>query len=157
MIKWTKALLATIVSFLICYYGGKFSGFDGFTFAWILNFLLMAWFTYIDSIFIGSIIPYFDTRTFERDGLIYTNFGVNFYRKLLVWVGWEKLNKKNNEITSKRSSLQQAIYRSKSSETGHTIIFLIVTLVTILVAGSLREALWLVILNLLLNVYPVFV
>ena len=158
MIKWVKAILATTASIFICYYWGKFSSFTGFSFAWILNFALMAWFTYVDSLFnwkYGS--SYFEPQPFEKGGSIYKFFGVHFYRKLLVWTGWEKISKKGNKISNSRGSLKLAEYKSRSSEAGHTIIFFVVGALTILVSDTLREALWLSILNLLLNVYPIFV
>jgi hypothetical protein len=158
MIKWTKAILATAVSFLGCYYWGKFSGFTGFSFAWILNFVLMAWYTFLDNLFNWKYkSSYFDSLAFEKAGAIYKFFGVHLYRKFLVWTGWEKISRKDMKISSKRNSLELAEYKSRSSEAGHSIIFLIVGFVTILVAGNLQEALWLIILNLLLNVYPIMV
>ena len=158
MIKWTKAILATAVSFLVCYYWGIFSGFTGFSFAWILNFVLMAWYTFLDSLFNWKYeSSYFDSLAFEKAGTVYKFFGVHFYRKLLVWTGWEKISRKDMKISSKRNSLELAEYKSRSSEAGHTIIFLIVGFVAILVARNLQEALWLIILNLLLNVYPIMV
>lgn len=158
MIKWTKVILATAVSFLVCYYWGKFSGFTGFSFAWILNFVLMAWYTFMDSLFNWKYeSSYFDSQAFEKGGTVYKFFGVHFFRKLLVWTGWEKISRKDMKISSKRNSLELAENKSRSSEAGHTIIFLIVGFVTILVAENLQEALWLIILNLLLNVYPIMV
>ena len=158
MIKWIKIILATFVSFLICYYSGKFFGFTNFTFAWVLNFTLMAWFTYIDSLFNWKFdSKYFKVQPFEKGGSIYKFFGVDYYRKLLVLVGWEKISRKENKIQNSRDSLKKAEYSSRSSEVGHSVIFLIVMVVTFLVADSFRKAFWLLFLNLLLNIYPVFV
>lgn len=158
MIKWTKAILASAVSFLVCYYWGRFSGFTGFSFAWILNFVLMAWYTYIDSLFNWKYkSSYFDSQAFEKGGSVYKFFGVHFYRKLLVWTGWEKISRKDTKISNKRKSLELAEFKSRSSEAGHTVIFLIVGFITVVVAGNLQEVLWLIILNLLLNVYPIMV
>lgn len=158
MIKWVKAGLASGLSLIICFYTGKLFGFTGFSFAWVLNFVLMAWFTYIDSLFTWKYrSPYFDSRRFEKEGAVYKYFGVNLYRKLLVWTGWERLRIKENKMRSNRSALEHAEFKSKSSEVGHSVIFLIVALVTVWVANTFREALWLIILNILLNVYPVLV
>ncbi|NJY62170.1 hypothetical protein HC174_05295 [Salinimicrobium sp. CDJ15-81-2] len=158
MVKWIKAILASALSFLICFYTGKFLGFTGFSFAWVLNFVLMAWYTYIDSLFNWDYeFSYFDSQRFEKEGIIYKYLGVNLYRKLLVWTGWEKLRIKENKLRNSRSSLAHAEFKSRSSEAGHTLIFLIVGFVTFIVADSLKEALWLIILNLLLNAYPIFV
>lgn len=158
MVKWTKIILATIVSFLICYYWGEFSGYTGFSFAWIINFVLMAWFTYIDSQFDWKYnSSYFDAKAFEKRGAIYTLFGVHYFRKLLVLTGWEKISRKNILISHKKSALIEVEAKSRSSEAGHGIIFVIVALVTVVVSDNFRDALWLILLNLLLNVYPIFV
>ena len=158
MIKWIKIFLATLGSFLVCYYTGKFLSFTNFTFAWVLNFTLMAWYTYIDSLFTWKLdSDYFRVRAFEKGGSIYKFFGVNYFRKLLVLVGWEKISRKGKKLSKSRESLKLAEYGSRSSEAGHTVIFLIVLVVTFLVADSLQQAFWLLFLNLLLNVYPVLV
>lgn len=158
MFKWIKAILASALSLLICFYTGKFLGFTSFSFAWILNFVLMACYTFIDSLFNWKYeFSYFDSQRFERGGAVYNYFGVKFYRKLLVLTGWEKLRMKENKMRNSRSSLEHAEYKSRSSEAGHTVIFLIVSLATLFVANSFPEALWLIILNLLLNVYPILV
>lgn len=153
-----KAGLATGLSFVSCFYIGKFFGFTEFTFGWVLNFVLMAWYTYVDAVFNWKYrSTYFDTQRFEKGGTIYKYFGVDFYRKILVWTGWEKLRLKENKMRNNKASLAHAELKFRSSETGHSVIFLIVLLVTILVADTLKEAFWLLILNLLLNIYPVFV
>ena len=158
MMKWVKAVLASALSFLICFYTGKFLGFTGFTFAWVLNFVLMAWYTYIDSLFKWKYeFSCFDSKSFEKEGALYEYLGVNIYRKLLVWTGWERMRIKENKIRNSRTSLEHAEFKSRSSEAGHSVIFLIVTLITVLVPNMFREALWLITLNILLNAYPVFV
>ncbi|MDX1753223.1 MAG: hypothetical protein R3259_08565 [Salinimicrobium sediminis] len=158
MFKWIKAGLASALSFLFCYYTGKFLGTTGFVFAWVLNFVLMTWYTYIDATFNWKYeSAYFDSLKFEKEGAVYKYLGVNFYRKLLVWTGWEKLRIKENKMRYSRSSLEHAEFKSRSSEAGHTVIFMIVGFVTFIIADSFKEARWLIILNLLLNAYPVFV
>lgn len=158
MIKWTKAILATTVSFLICYFTGAFLSFTGFAFAWVLNFVLMAWYTYIDSLFDWKYnSSWFDTKSFEKGGLVYKYVGVDLYRKLLVTIGWEKISRKESKITHQRDALSLVEAKSRSSEAGHAVIFIIVGVITILVADTLQEALWLITLNVLLNVYPIIV
>jgi len=118
----------------------------------------MAWYTYLDSIFkwkYNSV--YFNTLQFEENGRIYRFFGVHLYRKLLVWTGWEKISRKDLKIIKKEEALKRAEQGSRSSEAGHAIIFLIVMLVTFIVANTWREALWLIVLNVLLNLYPIIV
>lgn len=158
MIKGLKISLATILAFCVCYYWGKFAGYTGFSFAWVLNFSLMAWYTYIDSLFEWKFESgYFKPQAFEKGGTIYRFLGVHYFRRLLVLVGWESISRKNNRISKDESALKWAEHRTRSSEVGHTVIFAIVLMVTLLVCGSFRQASWLLILNLLLNVYPVLV
>ena len=156
--KWIKGLLATTIAFFCCYYWGKFSGFTSFSFAYILHFVLMPWYVYLDSLFRWKYnSPYFQTQSFEKNGDVYRLWGVNFYRKLLVWSGWEKYSRKDIKIRNQKSALEFAEYKSRSSEAGHTVLFYIIGLITILIADSFREAVWLIILNVVINVYPVLV
>lgn len=158
MINWIKVILATTVSILICYFTGKLLSFTGFAFAWVLNFVLMGWYTYIDSLFDWKYnSSYFDTRSFEKGGSVYKYMGVHLYRKLLVAIGWEKISRKEAKITNTRKALSLVEAKSRSSEAGHAVIFIIVGVVTLLVADTIGEAIWLIILNLLLNIYPIMV
>ena len=88
----------------------------------------------------------------------FENFGINFYRKLLVLVGWEKLNKKANPVNGNLETLINLQYKTKQSELGHLIIFLIVTGFTIyvIIKFTFIKSLWLIFLNVILNVYPIF-
>ncbi|WP_324719445.1 hypothetical protein [Salinimicrobium sp. HB62] len=156
--KYLKSLLATIIAFLCCYYWGEFSGFTSFSFAYILHFVLMPWYVYLDSLFKWKYnFSYFQTKKFEKEGAIYKLIGVNLYRKLLVWCGWERISRKEIKISGRKSAIELAEYKSRSSEAGHTLLFLMVTFITFLIADNLREALWLVVLNVVINLYPILV
>ena len=132
---------------------------DGFLFAWVLNFLLMFCvlaFTETQKSQLTS--SYYDEKGWERRGKIYEPLGINFFRKLLVWTGWEKLNKKSNPIEKNTSVLMNLHYQTKKSELGHLIILVIVLGFNVFVAlkfGALKS-LWLLIFNILLNLYPIF-
>lgn len=156
--KWIKSILATVIAFACCYFWGQFTGFTSFSFAYVLHFILMPWYVYLDSVFKWKYnSSYFQTRDFENKGAIYKIFGVNFYRKLLFWSGWERISRKDIRICNKKDALEFAEYRSRSSEAGHTLLFFIIGLITLLVANSFKEAFWLILLNVLINVYPVLV
>lgn len=93
-------------------------------FAWALNFLLMFWvfvFTETQSMTLTS--PYYQSKPWERQGKFYKYIGINLFRKLLVIVGWEKLNKKSNPIEKSAKALEHNLFRTKISELGHLIIF----------------------------------
>ena len=67
------------------------------------------------------------------------------------------MNKKANPVEKNLQALVHLEYRTKQSELGHVIIFFIVLAFTIYVAITfgIKETLSLIILNILLNVYPV--
>lgn len=148
-------ILASIVSVYALVY---FMKMDSFSFSWALNFLLMMWI----SVFIevqNSVLqsPYFNQQSWERRGKIYTYFGVDAFRKMLVLIGWEKLIRKSNPIEKNTQALINLHHQTKKSELGHLLIFLIILAFNIYVAlrfGPLKSV-WLFILNILLNFYPV--
>lgn len=152
-------ILIPIVTIALVYALIHFIGMQGFAFAWSLNFLLMACaLTFTETLKSPLTSTYFNEKEWELKGKIYESFGVNFYRKLLVWVGWEKLNKKSNPIEKNTNALVHLHYRTKQSELGHLIILIIVLGFNIFVAFEFGviQSLWLLILNVLLNLYPIF-
>lgn len=142
-----------LTHFLISYIGMQ-----GFLFAWVLNFMLMMCvLLFTETLRSPFTSPYYTERNWEADGKLYERLGINVFRKLLVWVGWEKLNKKSNPITKSTKALIQLHYRSKQSEFGHIIILITVLGFTVFVALEFGfvESLWLLFLNILLNLYPI--
>lgn len=153
----------TLISILIAAIGSvyaliHFMKMDSFPFAWALNFILMLWvFAFTETLKSQHTSNYYNEKKWERSGKIYEYFGVNFFRKILVWTGWEKLNKKSNPIEKNTQALVKMHLQTKKSELGHFIILMIVFGVTVFVAFNFGviKALWLFLLNILLNLYPV--
>jgi hypothetical protein len=132
---------------------------DGFSFAWALNFLLMICvLAFTEALKSQLTSSYYNEKGWERRGKIYEPLGINFFRKLLVWIGWEKLNKKATPIEKNTKALMNLRYQTKKSELGHVIIFIIVLGFNVFVAFKfgVLKSLWLLILNVLLNLYPIF-
>jgi len=102
---------------------------------------------------------YFHSKKWEEEGKVYKRLGVNEFRKILVWIGWEKLNKASKPVKRSLDGLNHLEYSTRLSEFGHLIIFYIVLILTIFVGlyYGFKESLWLIILNILLNAYPVIV
>ncbi|WP_414706134.1 hypothetical protein [Salegentibacter sp. UBA1130] len=100
---------------------------------------------------------YFNPKEWENEGKIYKWFGIHAFRKILVWTGWEKLNKASNPVKKNFTALKHLEYNTRQSEFGHLIIFLIVLAFTIFVIlyYGFQQSLSLIILNILLNVYPI--
>jgi hypothetical protein len=128
-------------------------------FAISVNFLFMACFTLIFGVLhspaYGS--DYFKARAFERDGEIYRRFGSSLFRSMLGSSGWHRLTWGSRPLSGTLKSLQDFEYRTKGSELVHLLTMICVAGVTVYVGWrhSLRDTLWLVPSNVLLNVYPV--
>ena len=159
MRKTLTIILIPIITIALIYALIHYIGMQGFAFAWALNFILMACvLTFTETLKSPLISLYFSEKTWERRGKIYEHLGINFFRKLLVRIGWEKLNKKSNPIEKNTKALVNLHYQTKKSELGHVIILLIVLGFNVLVAFKfgVLKSLWLLILNVLLNLYPIF-
>ena len=136
----------------------QYVGMQGFLFAWTLNFMLMAGtFAFTETLKSPFASPYYNEKAWERRGKTYESFGIHFFRKVLVWTGWEKLNKKANPIEKNTKALLHLHYKTKQSEFGHILILIIVLGVTIYVAFAfgILQSLWLLALNIVLNLYPI--
>ena len=132
---------------------------DGFSFAWALNFLLMLCVLTFTETLKGQLTSsYYNEKGWERKGKIYEYVGIGFFRKILVWIGWEKLNKKSAPVEKNTEALMNLNYQTKKSELGHLIILIIVLGFNVFVAFKfgVLKSLSLLILNVLLNLYPIF-
>lgn len=149
----------TIITVGLVYALAQFIRMNGFSFAFALNFLLMAsTLTFTEALKSELNSPYFNEKAWEKKGKIYESLGINMFRKLLVGIGWEKLNKKNKPVEKNIKALTNLHYRTKQDELGHLIIMIIVLGFNIFVAYKfgILQSLWLLVLNILLNLYPIF-
>lgn len=135
-------------------------GLHSFVFAWVLNLMLMMGMKYITQTFKPRLLSnYYDSKKWESKGAIYKWFGVNVFRKIMVLIGWEKLNKASNPVKKNLDVIKQLEFGTRKSEFEHGIIFFIVLIFNMLVLlkYGILESLWLFFLNLALNVYPMMV
>ncbi len=156
--KWVIMIIATcmIITFLFF----PFMRMNSLSYAITINFLLMIWISIVESVIRPELkSSYFDSKHFERDGKIYKYLGVHFYRKLLKISGWEKERKEKTPIIKKINALEYYEYRTRASEFGHGVIAIIIAIISIYVyrVYSLKETIALVLLNIFLNIYPIFV
>ncbi|KAA3437788.1 glycosyl-4,4'-diaponeurosporenoate acyltransferase CrtO family protein [Rufibacter hautae] len=157
LLNWSIALGATLVTGGTCYFLANSFGADSFVFSWVLNFMLMAWYTLVVNLFAPKLdFNYFKAKKFERGGKIYEYLGIRFYRGLLERIGWEKLNNKAYPIRKDLAVLKARERNTRISELGHLVIAVIVFCTMLLVCDSLLEAKWLLVLNVLLNIYPIW-
>ena|SRR5690606_35550109 len=133
-------------------------GLHSLVFAWVLNLMLMMGMKYITQTFKPRLLShYYDSKKWERKGAIYKCFGVNAFRKIMVWIGWEKLNKASNPVKKNLDVIKQWEFRTRKSEFYHGIIFFIVLIFNLFVIFKygILQSLWLFFLNLVLHVYPI--
>jgi hypothetical protein len=123
-----------------------------------LNFALMFWFTILEAQFKPALdSPYFDAHPFEKQGKIYRWLGVEWYRAILLKIGWETIRQQQTPINKSHQHLQAYERATRVSEMGHLLIGIVVLLVTgyVMVTHSVLAARWLILSNILLNGYPV--
>lgn len=154
--SWGFSLLATLVTAVLGVAVARMFPVGSFVFSWVLNFLLMTWYTVVITLLNPALQwSYFQPKAFEKDGQIYSVFGVHLFRKLLVMVGWEKLSKQKNPVKNNQTCLELCERNTRISELGHVLIAALVFAVALAATSSLQEAKWLIGLNVLLNIYPV--
>lgn len=151
-------ILIPIITIALIYTLIHYTRMQSFAFAWGLNFLLMGCtLTFTETLKGPLTSPYYNEKSWEQRGKIYESLGINSFRKFLVLIGWEKLNKKSNPVKKDTPILIQLHYRTKQNELGHLIIFIVVLGFNIFVAVKygILQSLWLLVLNILLNLYPI--
>lgn len=149
-------MIAVGISLGVAYWQGLHT----FVFAWVLNFMLMMGVLHFTQTFKPKLSStYYNSKRWEAEGMVYQWFGVHGFRKILVWIGWEKLNKASKPVKKDLDALKQLEHGTRQSEFGHVIIFFIVLAVAIFVGvhHGFRESIWLHLLNIVLNAYPIAV
>jgi hypothetical protein len=157
-LKWIIVWITTLgVGLLILF---PFMSMSSLSYSIALNFTLMIWMSIAETLLIPELkASYFNSYPFEEEGKIYTYLGVHLFRKLLVLSGWEKSRKKETPIRKSLIILEYYEYRTRASEFGHIIIAIIIVFITVYVftVSSLKDTIWLIITNILLNIYPILV
>ena len=155
-LKWFIVLTTTCgVALFILF---PFISMGSLSYSILLNFTLMIWMSIAETLLIPALkSSYFNSLPIEAEGKIYKYIGVDFFRKLLVLSGWEKSRKKETPIRKSLILLEYYEYRTRASEFGHTIIAIIIALITVYVGitYSFKETIWLIFLNIFLNLYPI--
>jgi len=125
-------------------------------FAFGVNWVLSAWATIL-GLHVAPLrlpAPYYSTRPFEKGGRVYDRLGVRWYRQALRRVLWSV----NPALLRSQPAAQETMIEgTKDAETGHLLIFVLITGMTVwaFVSGWWGSAGWLLLFNLLHNGYPV--
>ena len=160
MAKYSKTLYAVPIAVLASVGIALWKGVGSFLFAWVFHLMfMMVVLSVMEAAMPKLRSRYFSISAWESDGRIYERLGVNLFRKILVWIGWEKLNKKNNTVEKSVASLQHIEYLTRQAEFGHLLILCVVTIMSIVIIMiyDFSTAFWLLILNIILHLYPIIV
>ena len=157
--KWLIIIATTIMiaALIGWFYLGYFHK-NPFLFSWVLNFTLFAWISVVESQLNPALkSAWYNSKPFEDKGRLYIKFGVNWFRKFLVLIGWEKLTKAGNPVKNDIEALQKYERATRTSEFNHIIIGFIVLAVTIYIflTHNFAKTAWMIVLNIILNFYPV--
>lgn len=129
-----------------------------FWFSLCFNFTCMSWIGMIElQLRLKLMSSYYNSYYFENGGKIYIFLGVNQFRWVLNIIGWEKIRKLSTPVSRDLNALEKYERFTRSGEFGHAIAAIIVLALTIYVYVSygFRYTVWLVIFNILLNIYPI--
>ncbi len=101
---------------------------------------------------------FYDQKDWERKGIIYKYLGINIFRKLLVWIGWEKLIRKGNPVNKNTITLTHLYNETKKGELSHIIILIIVLGFNVFAISKFGflKTICLLVLNIILHLYPIF-
>ena len=150
--------VATVVVVLLVACCAHFIGFRNPGFAFIVNWLVMTWVAVIGGVLHVSLpLPprYYRIRPFESDGRIYEFLGTCLFKRLVSCGPLLALNP-TIRFSGDRSSLSGLAQKMRDGEAGHLIIFLIMLVILgyAVINGWWDLAAWLLLFNILINVYP---
>ena len=158
LIKWVKILLVVCSTLVTMGLMLRFMNVTSAAFSLAFNFALMFWVSILETQLKPALdSTYFNALPFETEGKLYRMLGIEWYRAILVKSGWEKLRQKATPIRKSLHDFQAYERASRVAEAGHLVAGVIVLIVTgyVVLTYSLRGALWLILFNTFLNIYPV--
>ncbi|MCE7980010.1 MAG: hypothetical protein DYG89_02360 [Caldilinea sp. CFX5] len=128
-------------------------------FAFLVNWLVMAWIATSSEVIQVAFAPgYYAIKPFEQSGRLYERLGIRFFKRL-VRRGPLAIFSLNLRFPPEKTvpALRVLEGKMRNAETLHLLIFLIMFLFIgyALWQGWLDAVGWLLLFNLLLNVYPV--
>ncbi|SKC20665.1 hypothetical protein SAMN05660293_05697 [Dyadobacter psychrophilus] len=156
--KWVKILFLFSLAVISIILMIRYLDVTTAPFSFGFNFALMFWFAILEFQLKPALdSPYFDPWPFEKQGKLYRILGVEWYRTILTKSGWEKVRQQQTPIKKGIDSFEAYERATRVAESGHLIVAIIVLIVTgyVLFAYSLRDTRWLILFNVLLNIYPV--
>jgi hypothetical protein len=158
-LRTATALLLILGALSLCVWLAKYVPVGHWGFSISVTFLFIAVFTVIFDFLLKPKLTsaYFNSWPFERGGSLYRWFGVRYYASALRRIGWEKIRRQERPITRDMESIIQFERWTRGAEAVHALAAIAVAGITVWVGfiGSPSDTKWLVLSNVLFNVYPV--
>ena len=153
------ALVSSIAILCLGWIWGNFA-FSDPVFAFLVNWILMSWVAVCGQITPLPLLPefYYAEKTFENTGQIYEAFGIHIFKNIVRRPPFTLLSPTLKFPADKTdSSLQVLKTEMKKAETGHLLVFLLVSglIGYALLNRQFMAAIWLFLFNALVNGYPV--
>lgn len=148
--------IATAGVTLLLKWSSESFGFRSPFFAFLANFLIMAWIALLGQVWVFTYPPrYFAIKPFEKDGRLYEKLGVVFIKKLLRR-GPFSIFSPTLHFSGDADALPKLENEMRNAEAGHLTIFLVMLLFAgmAMVRGWFDAAGWLLLFSIILNIYP---
>lgn len=156
---WLLATLAfSVLVILLMLQFPKIFPVASFIFSFDLHFILMAWYAFsLPYLKLDYSSSYYDSKPIENNGKLYTYFGVNAFRWFLKIIGWNKISDKSNgQVKKDLVRLKKREKHTREAEFAHLILFIHFVLIA-LYFSTKYNVLWLLVLNVLLHAFPIFI
>lgn len=131
---------------------------DGFFFAFELHFILMAWYAFsLSKLNLNYRSSYYNLKPFELNGRLYKYLGVNIFRAFLKVIGWNKISDQSNgRVIKNLERIKKREKHTREAEFAHAILFLHFIVIA-LYFSSKYNVFWLLFLNVILHLFPIFI
>ena len=166
-----KRILFTVISFVLAYYTYKltilffelapeeFSLVAIIVIAAVLNILLLGTIAFLGFVYPTHVLlskRYYKIKNPETLNVWYKWLGVEMFRLFLLNTFYRKKDNKKY-FNGSKAGILAFDYNTKQSEFGHLIALIVVSALSlvVLVQGHTLAFLWMLLFNILLNLYPV--
>jgi hypothetical protein len=159
--KALKQLLLVVIAtaglvFLLKWSSDNF-GFRSVTFAFLVNWLIMAWIALLGQVWVFTYPPrYFAIKAFEKDGRLYEKLGIVLFKNL-VRRGPLSIFSPTLHFSGGSEAIPKLNFEMCKAEAGHLTIFLVMLLFAgiAMVRGWFDAAGWMLLFSVILNGYPI--
>jgi len=157
--KLTLLMMATIAAIFFIAWSLDSFGFRSPISALVVNWMVLSWISTVTLVAHLSLpSAYYDTKPFERTGQLYERVGIRLVKKLLRR-GPLRILSPTLQFPKEKTvaALRNLENEMRKAETAHTLTFILMLMWVgyVAVNGWLDAVLWILLFNVLINVYPI--